>query len=641
MCGIFGILNPHGLENSQKAQFESFFASLRHRGPDGFGEYLDERISVGMVRLSILDYESGKQPFWNTDGSIGVFANGEIYNYLELRKDIESHGYRLKSNCDIEVLLPLYEIYGLDFVKHLNGMFAIVIVDNTSNEVHLIRDPLGEKPLFVVDTESGIVFSSELKSLIQSNSFQIEFESEVVGEYLKYGFLPEPLTFIKGVRKLEAGTIESFSRTSSKRSSNKFWDLNKISNTSRISGAEFFPTLSEVIRTASRADVQVGLALSGGLDSSIIASILRHENINFQSFTIGYTNRTKSDETNSALEFAESIGIKTHTLQITPEEVGDGFLDLCLKCDEPIADISGYSYLSLAKLSHSNGVKVLLTGQGADEFFWGYEWAVRAASDIERRLSFSGKLRDYWHCFKLDKPPMSLGPMIDWVKSCGGTIDRVNYLREDRESKDWESKTFDVYRYHPKSRAKRKLISKLVVRDMISPYSEKTNNNVSAGELVTRTLANTYLRSNGLLQIDRLCMSVSVEARSPFVDLRVVEVAIGQLNKSNSFHLGTKAFLKDSISGMLPKSIIGKQKQGFTPPIRQWYKAIHRKNKGLFQVPRIVELGLVNEKAIEILRKPTSMIQRPTVLWYELAVLEAWVRGVEKIKSEKVLLESN
>ena len=225
MCGIFGTVNTSGLTSQNKVQFNKFFELQHHRGPDGKGRYEDDKAVFGIVRLSIIDIEHGSQPLWSSDKSIGVIANGEIYNHIELRNELKLAGHTFETLSDIEVIIHLYEEHGYEFVKHLRGMFAFALIDKKENQIILGRDRMGEKPLYIAETESGFSFSSELRTLIQTGTVPLNFNSQVIPNYFLYGFVPEPLTFIKGIRKVAAGTIEIFSLSTNERSVQTYWKM--------------------------------------------------------------------------------------------------------------------------------------------------------------------------------------------------------------------------------------------------------------------------------------------------------------------------------------------------------------------------------------------------------------------------------
>ena len=633
MCGIFGTFNQSGLTELDKERFENFYNLQKHRGPDGIGQYADQNIIIGMVRLSIIDVKHGWQPLWNEKKDIGVVANGEIYNYLELRKELELKKHTFMTQSDIEVIVHLYEEYGMDFVTHLRGMFAFALIDKKKDLLILGRDRMGEKPLFVADTAMGFSFSSELRTLVQAGISPLDFDLKVLPNYFLYGFVPEPLTIIKGIRKVAAGTLEIFSLSDNVRSVHTYWTMSSTEkNLASGPAEELRDLLDEVGELIVRSDVPIGIALSGGLDSSIVAATAKKYCQDLHSFTVGYKGIHSVDESADAVEFAKSLGITPHVVKLDPDDIASRFDQMCLLRDEPIADISGPSYLAVAELAQSKGIKVLLSGQGADELFWGYPWVRDVERTHNRRaktLSGSFRLSDY---IRFNPLPASKGALLDWLKDFGGLKENLLQLKEDIEARKMLSTGILVYERRPRARKIQKISRTLLTSPAyyVPSHDQNPIKKDGSSDQVMSVLGQTYLRSNGLGQMDRLSMAASVESRTPFIDHKIVELAVRENSKSNSSHLRPKSLLIAAVKGLVPPEILNRPKKGFIPPVKDWVKAIYLFHKEDFAKPRIVDLGLVTEKATSILSRPISRIGRPSLLWLELAVLELWVRGLEQ-----------
>ena len=633
MCGIFGTFNQSGLTELDRKRFEDFYILQKHRGPDGIGQYEDQNIIIGMVRLSIIDIKHGWQPLWNKNKDICIVANGEIYNYLELKHDLQLKGHSFSTESDIEVIINLYEQYGIDFASHLRGMFAFALVDKKKNVLILGRDRMGEKPLFVAESASGFSFSSELRTLVQAGIVPLVFDPKALPNYFLYGFVPEPFTFIKGIQKVAAGTLEIFSFSNNERSVHTYWTMESTEPSQSLDPSqELRDLLDEVGELIVRSDVPIGIALSSGLDSGIIASIVNTHTKDLHSFTVGYTGSHASDESTDAVKFAKSLGITPHVVEIDSKDIASRFGQLCMLRDEPVADIAGAGYLALAELAQSKGIKVLLSGQGADELFWGYPWARNVAHTHNRRaktLSGSFRIRDY---IQFNPLPESKGALLEWLKDFGGLKENLLQLKEDTEARKMLGTEILVYERRPRGRKIQKISKSLLTSPefYIPSHDQNPIKEDGSSDQVMRVLAQTYLRSNGLGQTDKLSMAASVESRTPFIDHKIVELAIRENSKSNSSYLRPKSLLIAAVKGLVPSEIINRPKKGFTPPVRDWYKAIYLFHKEDFTKPRIVELGLVTEKATAILSRPLSRIGRPSLLWLELAVLELWVRGLEQ-----------
>jgi asparagine synthase (glutamine-hydrolysing) len=642
MCGIFGMMLDANPSEKQLRQFEHFFDSQHHRGPDGKGRYSADSFAAGMVRLSIIDTLHGWQPLWNESQTIGIVANGEIYNYVELRETLIKNGHNFTTLSDIEVLIHLYEDKGLDFVKELRGMFSFALFDISQKKIVLGRDRLGEKPLYVYEADGSTIFSSELRSLVETGFAPLEFDLSVLESYFKYGFIPEPFTIIKNIRKVEAGTIEVFSMDGKTRTIHKYWDINSDNPPPGLFPVEELrKILEETAEIVIRADVPVGVALSSGFDSYLVASLVKKTEHNFHAFTIGYEGNHSSDESAEARTSARKLGMVPHIYKIDTKCVGKNFTELCLARDEPIADIAGHSYFELAKLAKSNGVKVLLTGQGADELFWGYQWVRNIVRNQNRRLRLLNKKHNYFQYICFSKIPKSKGPILDWLKSGGGFLENIRQLFEDLRDSKSGNRDVLVYERRPRAReSKRRVKALLNSAGQKNLYrQESALGETDISKYVLRTMVDTYLRSNGLAQVDRLSMAASVEARTPLVDYKIVEFALREVGRSNNFELGFKSILIEAAGDLVPEDVKVREKKGFTPPVTDWYKEIFEVNRELFESPRIVELGLVSHKAIKILSKPLTIIGRPRLLWLELAVLEMWIRGLEAIVPPQIYNE--
>lgn len=639
MCGIFGVSNRLGLDTNALEQFRLMSLQMLHRGPDGSGEFINSNIAIGMNRLSIIDSTLSMQPIYNRERNVFIFANCEIYNYIELRKNLEDRGSQFLTNGDAETILQAYLQFDLGFTENLRGMFAFAIIDLRMNRLILGRDRMGEKPLYFVDSPSNFWFSSELSPLIRSRVVLPKINKEAIPQYLLHGFVPEPLSIINGVQKVAAGTllIKNFLETGTEIL--EYWNINDATSSLESDPhRELKCILDEIAKMAVRSDVPLGVALSSGVDSTIITNLARKYHDNVQTFTVGYEGNFKCDESELAIEFANAIGLKSHRIEITSKEVGDRFQEVCEFMDEPVADISAFSYLKLAEAANLEGVKVLMTGQGADELFWGYSWVREAAFKSSRRalsILFPFKYRNYLH---LKLPGKSLKGLLKGVIDGFGMPDNFSSLLLDRRAKNAENHGVSLYENRPSVRKIYKIIAGISATS--SPRFENHEilfNNISDIEpAIIELIAGSYLKSNGLAQIDRLMMSASVEARTPFVDYRIVEFAMREAGKANSFNSPPKAALLNAANEYYPEHFLKREKKGFTPPVKDWYKAIYRANMSSFADPRIVSLGLVKDSCKKRLVRPLTIFGRPRTLWLEFAVLEMWVRGIETMSGQRM-----
>ena len=637
MCGIFGLLNSNGILGESERIFDSLSHLQFHRGPDGTGEFKTNKILMGMNRLSRIGIDNGIQPIWNASKNLAVVANGEIYNYVELRTDLIGLGYIFRTESDIEVIVHGFEEYGFAFFKRLRGMFSFALLNLKDDELILCRDRLGEKPLYVAETTHGIFFSSELRTLLQSGATSPILDQNTLHLYFRYGFVPEPFSIIKGVRQIQPGTLEIHSLENTPMKIQRYWDLHESVNIPNVSAdiclAEILEEIAEIV---IRSDVPIGVALSSGFDSSLVALLATKYGKAIHSFTVGYKGSPRMDESQAALNFSDAHGMTSHLTILTPKQVASGFAEMCLKRDEPIADLAGSGYLALAQSAHQSGIKVLLNGQGADELFWGYDWVRKATHfAILRERLVLNKLVMVEYFAKL-RFPKGRGDFLDWILSGFGIYEVFWNLRQDLKSNSMGQVKQSIYLRRPRYRRIAKFKKKLL---LTQERSEMLMYQSSRGEKVEsqifEEMLGTYLRTNGLAQMDRLAMSASIESRTPLVDFRLVELAFLNLTLKNSFKSPKKSFLIDVGNKITNRKIPFRKKMSFSPPVSKWSKEIQKYHSAEFSTPRLVEIGAVSNFATKVLKRPTTLLGRQSVLWLELAVLEIWIREIEKTSLEK------
>ena len=364
MCGICGIIR----KGDNKDIIKKMNDRIMHRGPDGEGYYIDGDIAFGHRRLSIIDLSTGDQPIYNEDNSVVTVYNGEIYNYVELRSELESLGHEFKTKSDTEVLVHGYEEWHTDLPKHLRGMFAFAIHDKKRNEIFLARDNFGIKPLYYAKMNDSFMFASEIKSFLDDPDFNKEFNEEILETYLEFSFVPTNETFFKGVYRLDAGCSLLYKDEDIK--INKYFKLDFKED--KMSFTDAVKNISDVMEDSVKrhliADVEVGSFLSSGIDSSYIVSLARPH----KTYTVGYENK-KYDEINYAKDLADKLGIKNESKIIKKDEYLDAIPKIMYHLDEPTRDPAAISLYFVAKLA-SRDLKVVLSGEGADEFFGGYNY---------------------------------------------------------------------------------------------------------------------------------------------------------------------------------------------------------------------------------------------------------------------------
>ena len=567
MCGIVGKLN---LQSTEPVAFDAIVRmcrQIRHRGPDDEGIYLDGNLGMGMRRLSILDLSTGKQPIHNEDASIWTIFNGEIYNYLDLRAFLERKGHIFYTKTDTEVVVHLYEEYGLEFVKHLSGMFAIAVWDQTRKELILARDRLGIKPLYYSLDAKRLLFGSEIKAILQ-DGISREIDLQALHDYLSLNYIPGPRSIFTQVRKLLPGHILTCSRGTI--TIRPYWELqypessSDRSNRSETSYCdELYELLKSTVRQHLLSDVPVGVFLSGGLDSSTLVALMRELSSQpLRTFSIGFEEQSY-DELAKARIIAKAFDAEHHELVIRPNAV-ELLPELIRYFDEPFADSSAIPVYLLSKLARDH-VKVALSGEGGDEIFAGYQtYAAYKLAEIYKRLPTI----------------LSTAVIPSLVKRLPVSHRKVSF--------DYKAKRFIAGALLPPAErhyrwkviftedVKSKLYASEIggLTDPLALY-RNTYDHCDAPEPLTKLQhidLKVYLPDDILVKADRMTMANSLELRVPFLDHHIVEFAASLPPYLKIRRLTTKYILKQTMSAYLPHPILNGKKRGFNVPIPMWLR---------------------------------------------------------------------
>lgn len=622
MCGICGCASQVALRPEDFEQVRQINAHLRHRGPDGDGAYSESQVMLAMRRLSIIDPAGGWQPLYNEDRSIILVANGEIYNAPELRERLEHSGHAFRTGSDCEVILHLYEESGAQCLHWLRGMFAFALWDQRRRRLFLARDRMGEKPLYLYQAPGRLLFASELKALIAAGVVPFELDPVAIDQFFHYQYVPEPRTPVRGVRKLGAGhrlilDVETWSIQEE-----PYW---RMEDAPPISGEPvdlIREQLDQVGDLVIRSDVPVGVALSGGLDSSGIAAVAAAKSRgNIEAFTVGYSGQLENDERVDAEAFARYLKIPIHQVELSVGAMVDDFPVLTLLRDDPVADIAGYGYYAVMQLAARHGTRVMLQGHGGDELFWGYKWVQNAAAPPRQGLfdqpcelnprgvlrlagAWARQARRYW------KPRTRR-----WRGGYTGVVPGF-YMRMP----DFIDATPALRRlYHPHF-----IDSQEFLHPLVCGASEAVATDIA----VTALISSTYLRGNGLVQSDRLAMACSVEPRVPFVDYRLIETVIGLRKTSSDVTLPPKAWLRAALQGLLPEWVMQRPKRGFSPPVREWHNVLFSRYGRSLVDGYLVQAEVLSSQGAR--RLSTGEFPRGTVtpLSFKALVLEQWCRGM-------------
>jgi asparagine synthase (glutamine-hydrolysing) len=567
MCGICGILSLNGAP-VDPATLDEMNQALLHRGPDSGGSFVQDGVGLAARRLAIIDLEGGDQPIANEDGTIHVVQNGEIYNYRELREELERNGHRLATRSDTEVLVHLYEDHGPGFVEKLRGMFAIALWDGRARRLVLARDRFGIKPLYYRLTAESLSFASELKALLKQPGFSREIDLSALETYLAFSFIPAPLTIFRGVNKLPPGSVLTWEADRREDGGVEITSYarprpvasGEVRNESEEELAEeLLSRLRDSVRAHLIADVPVGVLLSGGLDSCTLAALASQESsAQVMTFSIGFEER-RFDERERARLVAQRYGTDHHELVVRPDAV-ELLPTLAKVYDEPFADASAIPTFIVSKLARQH-VKVALSGEGGDELFGGYDYYVghllarrlRAVARLSRPLverlpSSSAKASTFDHKAKRFVRGAGLSPLqrhYAW-KEVFSPEGRTDLLQDDRRGQ-------------------------LDPLQLLSSRYAESEGSDDLSRIMDVDLG-IFLVDDMLVKTDRASMANSLEARVPFLDPVVSELALALPSRLKVRPFATKRIVRSAVSRLLPKEILQGKKQGFSIPVAGWLR---------------------------------------------------------------------
>jgi asparagine synthase (glutamine-hydrolysing) len=568
MCGITGIFEFQRKEEISRDLVHRMNETIVHRGPDDEGIYVGPGIGLGFRRLSIIDLAGGHQPISNEDGRIWVMLNGEIYNYPELRKDLESRGHRFSTRSDTETIVHLYEEYGEQCFSRLRGMFAVVLWDSRKEKVLLARDRVGKKPLFYFADNRRILFGSELKAILAADSLPRVLDHQALSDYFSLGYIPAPKTIYRAVRKVLPGHYLEASASGIRETS--YWELSfgNVENRSEEEWCELLRhELCEATRVRLMSDVPLGAFLSGGLDSSSVVAIMSHlMKRPVTTCSIGFEEQ-EYNEANFARQVAQQFHTDHHEEIIRPNAL-EILNKLVWHYDEPFADSSAIPtyYVSRAARRH---VTVALGGDGGDESFAGYrryvfdQWENRLRRFVPQLLrgAVFGPLGQWY-------PALAWAPRIFRAKATLQSLSRsplegyfnsISIFRPQEKTRLFTGDfhrtlagydSIDVLRYHYDRAGTDDLLSRIQYVDI-----------------------KTYLPDDILVKVDRASMAVSLEVRAPLVDHRLIERAAAIPSPLKLNGRTGKLIFKKMMSSTLSDDILHRSKQGFAVPLDRWFRA--------------------------------------------------------------------
>ncbi len=595
MCGITAIVAPTAARD-REALLTTMTRTLTHRGPDDEGFYHDKQASLGQRRLSINDIYGGHQPISDDSGNLVMTCNGEIYNSPELRQQLEAEGYPFKTQTDIEVILPLYKKYGRDCVKYLRGMFAFAIWDKADSSLFMARDHMGQKPLFFMRQDDGVFAASEVKALLEVQSAKREIDMTCFWHYISMRFVPDDYTFFKGIHKLQAGHWAHFKGGDI--TVQRYWDIDfseKHAGSVDEVEEQLNKVLLDTVRSHLLSDVQVGAFLSGGIDSSTISAMMAElGQDNLPVFSIGVKEAGFNE-----LPWARMV-VDKYKMQGHEKVVSADLIHLIPKMihhmDEP-SDPFGVGVYLVSEMA-SQHVKVVMTGDGGDENFAGYD-------------RFAGQqLAEYYSMMPAWLRKQVFGRMIDLVPDSFGyksVAQKVRWLQDMSfyQSGDRYVQSMTFLRFTQEAKEElftQEALAQITDRDSPDKVLQFFNAD-NVNELVDKMLYSdlmTRMPDHLLMIADRMTMAHSLESRAPLVDKELVEFAAKIPANMKLKGRDLKHVLKKTASRYLPKELIYREKQGFGFPIARWMRTdLNIFLRNLFAESRFVELGVFRKETID------------------------------------------
>lgn len=588
MCGIFGYAKTEEIPELLEQMGECLF----HRGPDDFGYYVnhDQRVLFGLRRLSIIDLEGGHQPIANEAETVWVACNGEIYNYLELREDLLKKGHQFRTKSDVEILVHLYEEYGLDFLDSVNGMFGLVLFDVAQDRLILARDRLGIKPIYYAWDERRLAFASELKAVLRCPWISRDPDWEAISGYLHLLYVTAPRTGIKEVHKLNAGTMAILEKGQLRFQT--YWSPESFtlegadaSLSLEDAAAKLQELLKDACRLQMRSDVPVGAFLSGGVDSSAIVALANSDTaLNMDTYTVFWEDAPeKMDERSFAQSVARRYECRYHEIGLSFDSFDRCLPLLAWHLDEPNADGAFVPTFLISQLAQKQS-KVVLTGAGGDELFGGYAW-YQSRSSVASRVKQSMK---------------------------SGLRGRQRSVYTDRAFGFPWKLVLPEYRPHVADR-------------FMLDYSAISTNDEPNNQM-THDLKN-WLKDDILLLTDKVTMAASIEARVPLLDHRIVEFALGLPSSYKLSGSANKIILKQALIDYLPQEILHRRKDGFGAPINSWmqgqFKTVCLKVLGHGE---LIKRGIISPRSLEVVNRLSAMRKAWGWSLWVLLNLELWFR---------------
>jgi asparagine synthase (glutamine-hydrolysing) len=559
MCGIAGFID-RGLPEPQANRFlGEMLARIVHRGPDGAGTHISppHGLAFGMRRLSIIDLEGGAQPIWNEDRTIGVVFNGEIYNYLDLQRELGAAGHVLRTRSDTEVLVHLYEEHGEAMVEHLRGMFAFAIFDRRTERLLIARDHFGQKPLYYTRAGKRFAFASELKSLFALPWVNRERDPAAFPDYCAWLSLPPPRTHFRHIAKLPAGSLISIPLAHpASAEPRKYWCYSPAANSKDATVEQLDAALRDSLQVHLRADVPLGVLLSSGLDSRTVSAYAQElMSGTMQTFTAGFGG--EDSEAAEAAKTAREIGSRHHTIELTAYDLGGSIERIAWHLDEPVGDPAAFAVLKICEYARQH-VKVLLSGEGADELFAGYDARYLGMMQTLERSAWLRPLRLF-----LPRPDPA-APRTRWNR----LRERAHHTRgSEAVSLRMEGLPGDIRTprgFTPEQLRRLQKRTREIAHEVYRPQRDLLS------ELLALDL-DWQLAESLLQKADKMSMGSSIELRTPLLDVKIAELA-ARVPRDLKLPPGGpgKLILRQCLARKLHEPLT-RPKKGFPVPLRDWF----------------------------------------------------------------------
>lgn len=622
MCGIAGFVvrDANAPSDVRGALLDRMCAVIRHRGPDDQGTMVAGRAALGMRRLSIIDVAGGHQPIHNETGRVSIVFNGEIYNFQSVTDELKARGHVFKTHSDTEAIVHAYEAYGVECVQHLRGMFGLAIWDADAEKLFLARDRVGKKPLYYTLTRGGdLVFGSELKSLLEHPEVEREVDPQAVDAYLSFGYVPDPYSIFRGIKKLPPGHLLTFEK--GEVTVREYWDFQFEAGEEKPETyyvGNVRELLDESVRLRMISEVPLGAFLSGGVDSSTIVGLMaRHSPFPVKTFSIGFA-EDSYNELKYARIAAKHFATEHHEFIVTPE-ICDVVDELAWHFDEPFADSSAIPTYMVSKLAREH-VTVVLSGDGGDELFGGY-----TRYTIDQQRAKLGRLPRGVREGVL-RPLSENLPHGAWGRNYlrNVSLDPIDrYIDSISQFTELHKRSLYTDGFRGELNAAGGPMGTELFRSMA--------NKVDTGNALDPLLyldSKTYLPGDILTKVDRMSMAVSLEARAPLLDHKLIEF-VSRIPASMKLRGNTtKYLLKEAVRDFVPAEVLDRPKQGFGVPVQEWInRQLRSRIRETLTERRTVERGIVQPVYVNVLLDEHERGRRDhsAPLW-SLLMLELWYR---------------